>query len=94
MSLLLRTGKRTTICEREPRPGCVIAKTGQLVHSDRPSYQLHVWEDSDISMLGPNNAKSCLKYEHYKGEVFCAKVPNETLITRRNDSIFVSGSSV
>jgi len=31
--------------------------------------------------------------EHYRGEVFCATVPNSTLVTRRNGQVLISGNS-
>ena len=36
--------------------------------------------------------ENAIETEHYRGEVFCATVPNGTLITRRNGSILMSGN--
>lgn len=89
--LLMRTGKRANIHERQPRPGGM-SKDGCWIEGKHPSFELHVWEDSDVGMLGPNKAKATLAFEHYRGEVFCATVPNSTLITRRNGSVLISGN--
>jgi hypothetical protein len=91
--LLMRTGKRANISERQPRPGG-INRDGKRIESKHSSFELHVWEDSDVAMLGPNNKESCVAMEHYKGEVFCATVPNSTLVTRRNGSVLISGNCV
>jgi hypothetical protein len=90
--LLLHTGKRANIRETKLRDGHFIGD--KLVQGNGPSYALHVWEDSDVGMLGPKNKKRSIVYEHYKGEVFCASVPNSTLITRRNGSVLISGNCV
>ena len=91
--LLMRTGKRANITKREPRPGRE-TKDGKWIESLHPSFALHVWEDSDVGMLGPKNKKATMTFAHYKGEVFCATVPNSTLITRRNGSVLISGNCV
>ena len=64
----------------------------------------NIAHDSSVSFLGWNedsgNIKDsiCMKKEDinvipYKGDAFCAEVPNHTLVTRRNGKVMVSGNS-
>jgi hypothetical protein len=84
--LLLRLGKRASINTREPRSS-VIKKTGQVVNGGT-SYTIHVYQGDGVSI----EKKKYIERESYKGPVFCATVPNGTLITRRDDAVLISGN--
>ena len=84
--LLLRLGKRASINKRDPRSS-VIKKTGQVVNGGT-SYTLHVYQSDGVSI----EKKKYIENETYRGPVYCATVPNGTLITRMNDSVLISGN--
>ncbi len=48
----------------------------------------HVFQLNDVS------AKGCEKWVDYNGMIYCAEVPNHTLIVRRNGKIIVCGNSL
>jgi hypothetical protein len=51
-------------------------------------YHLHVRDRDTLSI----DNKKHIEYQPYNGLVYCATVPNSTLITRRNNSILISGN--
>jgi hypothetical protein len=55
-------------------------------HNDM--HHLYVRSGDSLSIV----AKKHLRTEHYTGKVYCATVPNSTLITRRNGSVLISGN--
>jgi hypothetical protein len=83
--LMLRIGKRGTVCRCEPR---------QAVCKGRPingkeGYALVERTEDRLSVERKRN----IEQERYSGRVYCATVPNSLLVTRRNDSVLVSGNS-
>jgi hypothetical protein len=48
-----------------------------------------VWSGSNLSIT----RKTQIETDHYRGAVYCATVPNGTLITRREGTVLVSGNS-
>ena len=84
--LLLRIGKRGTIEEREPRKRIY---QDRLIKSNGPDLTLTERKTDKLSFVRKEN----FKVEQYKGNVYCATVPNHLLVTRRNGSILVSGNS-
>src|SRR5436190_17372715 len=82
--LHLRIGKRSSI-------GKVAAKdsfyAGKVIHG-HGGYQLTVGEVDRLCL----DRKKHIEQDHYKGLVYCAGVPNGTLITRRNGSVLISGN--
>jgi hypothetical protein len=91
--LLLRIGKRGSIYKREPRLGGV-NEQGARIQGNHPDYTLTENRNSDITLLKGSKRNPSLEWDHYDGEVFCATVPNSTLVTRRNGSVLISGNCV
>ena len=87
--LLLRIGRRGGIYSRPQRSSSLIKATEG--HFD---ITLTEWQEREtgITLQGRRGSKKAIQVDHYKGEVFCATVPNSTLITRRNGQILVSGN--
>ncbi len=88
--LLLRVGKRGTIVNRGIRGGGT-KKDGTKIQGKHDAFELHEHQEGNIVL---QRIKRCptIEYDHYKGEVFCATVPNSTLVTRRNGRILISGN--
>lgn len=84
--LHLRIGKRGTITSRDPR-STVYQKTGQVI-SGGVSYILNVAKADRLCV----ERKKHIETDRYKGLVYCATVPNGTLVTRRNGSVLISGN--
>lgn len=85
--LLLKVGKRSTIAARAPRSA--VMKDGREVNSNRDQYEIRAWESDALSI----ERKKGLGQDRYKGIVYCATVPNGTLVTRRNGTVLISGNS-
>ncbi len=84
--LLLRIGKRASIGKTPPR--AAMMKDGRVIQS-KESYALYQRQEGEILCL---DRRTQLRTDHYKGKVFCATVPNGTLVTRRNKSVLISGN--
>lgn len=85
--LLLKIGKRSRVSTRPPRE-TYYAEEDRVIKSDKPSYELNEWS-SDLLSLQKNQ----LRQEYYNGKVYCATVPNGTLVTRRDGKLLISGNS-
>lgn len=83
--LCLRVGRRGTIISRNGKIG--VMPQGSLSAS-RCSWELCV---SKTNMLCLDRKKH-IETDHYKGLVYCAGVPNHTLLTRRNGSVLISSN--
>jgi len=86
--LMLRIGKRGSIYNRGIRVGGKNIR-GKTIESKLPAYQLYENPEDELAFVSKN-----LQQDHYRGEVFCATVPNSTLVTRRNGSVLISGQCV
>ena len=82
--LLLRIGKRGSIFTR---PASETEFNGKPIYS-KESFWLH---ERAVDRLCIDRKKHLVQ-DHYHGAVYCATVPNGTLVTRRNGSILVSGN--
>lgn len=82
--LLLRVGKRGKIRQRDERPGFVDGK--EFVA--KACWELNVANGEQLCI----DRKKHIETDRYKGLVYCAAVPNGTLITRRNGSVLISGN--
>lgn len=82
--LLMRVGKRSTISERGPRTSHY---AGKAINGG-PSFTLTVGTSGLLSL----DRKKNLERDRYKGLVYCASVPNHTLLTRRNGSVLISSN--
>lgn len=87
--LLLRAGRQSTLYERAPRSAQM--RDGRRIDAENCAADITVSEHSDNrSSL---ERKRNLRVEAYKGPVYCATVPNSTLVTRRNGRVLISGNS-
>lgn len=86
--LFMRIGKRAGISKRGPRTA--LTTGGDQVKEIRSgvSYTVTVSTTDQLSI----DRKKHLAKDHYKGMVYCAGVPNGTLITRRNGSVLISSN--
>ena len=83
--ILLRIGKRASIYSRPPRQA--VMEDGHVIRG-KESWQAHVYTSDKLSI----NRDKQIETESYRGPVYCATVPNGTLVTRRENSILVSGN--
>lgn len=91
--LLLRIGKRSGIHNDGRKPGHEL--NGKWIESTTDHFTLTEWERDIVTLQrGGPRLNHTNFVEHYKGEVFCATVPNSTLVTRRNGQVLISGNCV
>lgn len=83
--LLLRVSKRGTVRARGPRRA--VLENGKVIEGG-PSFTLTVSETDRLCI----DRRKHIETDHYKGLVYCATVPNGTLVTRRNGSVLISGN--
>jgi len=83
--LHLRIGLRGTLRSREERTSTL--KNGKEIHS-KGCYELTISTTDRLCI----DRKKHIEKDRYKGLVYCASVPNGTLITRRNGSVLISGN--
>ena len=79
------------------RPGNVLLrKTGTWSIDGRSGIAQDQWwfveSTTKTAMLRDSTNKSNVREQHYDGIVYCASVPNGTLVVRRNGKISVSGN--
>jgi len=88
--LHLRIGERGSICHRGPRSADrKIPGTDRVqVINGSGEYTLCVSKTDRLCI----DRKKHIETDHYKGLVYCAAVPNGTLVTRRNGSVLISGN--
>lgn len=89
--LFLKLGVSASIHVREPKPGGTIR--GRLIHSAVPNYRV-LEKVRPVAYLADRQNRPNFRREGYEGRVYCASVPNGTLITRRNGRTMVSGNSL
>jgi hypothetical protein len=82
--LHLRAGRRSAIGSR---PAKDVPFNGKTIHSDE-AYVLTVAGTERLCL----DRKKHLETDRYKGLVYCAAVPNHTLVTRRNGSVLISSN--
>jgi hypothetical protein len=87
--LHLRIGKRTGLQPIEPRDALMKDGRQILAENCQVAYALNVWQTDQLSI----ERKRQVCVEEYAGTVYCATVPNSTLITRRNGKVLISGNS-
>lgn len=83
--LCLRVGRRGTITHRGPRNQMMPQGTRS---QSRESWDLCVSKTDQLCL----DKKKHIEQDKYNGLVYCAAVPNGTLITRRNGSVLISGN--
>jgi hypothetical protein len=92
--LLLRVGRRSGIYSRPQRDGGYSVRGKRILATEgHLDITLNEWRqrDTGLSILRKGQ-KANLRDDYYKGEVFCAEVPNSTLVTRRNGQVLISGN--
>ena len=83
----LKIGKRCSIRKRAGRTSDYAGnKSGKIIGSE--TYTVSVCDSSNLCI----ERKKHIERDRYKGLVYCAAVPNHTLITRRNGSVLVSSN--
>jgi hypothetical protein len=85
--LLLRVGKRASI-GRRPAKDVPFAGNAKGVIKCGPSYVVTAAEADRLCI----ERKKHIETERYRGPVFCAAVPNRTLITRRGGTVLISSN--
>lgn len=85
--LLLRTGKRSTPYWA-PAQKSRVKQTGQVIDGGNSVCHLIVSSTDRLCL----DRKKHLERDDYNGLVYCATVPNGTLVTRRNKSVLISGN--
>lgn len=89
--LFIKLGVTASIHERHPvRGGCI---RGRQVTGSCINYRV-LEKIRPIAYLGDRANKPNFSRVQYEGMVYCAAVPNQTLITRRNGRVMVSGNSL
>lgn len=83
--LCLRVGRRGTITHRDGRTAMMPQGT---MSTSRECWELIVARTENLCI----DRKKHIEQDRYKGTVFCATVPNGTLVTRRNGSVLISGN--
>ena len=84
--LLLMAGKRSSVYSREPKD-CTIE--GRLVKKENCHTIYHIKTTGDKTTRYKKRNRFQVDYNDF---VYCAEVPNHTLITRRNGSTLVAGN--
>lgn len=82
--LHLRIGRRSTIRSRPPKETSL---EGKPINGGS-SYVLTVSETDSLCI----DRKKHIESDRYQGLVYCAGVPNHTLLTRRNGSVLISSN--
>ena len=66
--------------------------TGQVFYNRRPSYVVSLVKSRIRPLVNHNGARND-SWTHYRGKVYCVKVPNGLLFVRRNGKPVVSGNT-
>lgn len=87
--LHLKIGKRSSVHETGPRQSVIKSggNEGKTINS-KTCYSLYVAKEDRLCL----DRKKHIERDNYNGLVYCATVPNGTLITRRNGTVLISGN--
>lgn len=85
--LLLRVGKRGSVW-KGAEPATAILDSGQEINASHQMWHVTEAAGTQLSI----DRKKHIEREPYQGLVYCATVPNGTLVTRRNGTILVSSN--
>jgi len=87
--LCLRRGIRSSVVTREPRDAFIEGRhiPKENIHE---AYVVSPWRKNSLSL----ERKDQITTKDYKGMVYCATVPNSTLVTRYKGTILISGNCV
>lgn len=81
-----KTGRTATITEREPRDGGTFEGGRRILKENCRTAYVLVFGDSQTRRVKTSRS-------HYKGNVYCVSVPNETLYVRRGGSPIWCGNT-
>jgi hypothetical protein len=84
--LFLKIGRTSTMCSEPPRSS--ILKDGKVITSHHHNHILIVHRPGRLSL----ERNKQIETDEYKDLVYCATVPNGTLITRRDNKPLISGN--
>jgi hypothetical protein len=85
--LLLMIGKRSRVRPRDPKTSTM--NDGRVVAGKHTAWECAEWKSGNLSL----QPKKQIERQHYNGTVYCATVPNGTLVTRKNGQMLISGNS-
>lgn len=85
--MFLRVGRRATITQ-VIKPHRNVLADGAVIETKHPLYELYPAISERLNFMGRRH----MERERYRGTVYCAGVPNHSLITRRNDDILISSN--
>jgi hypothetical protein len=87
--LFLKLGGQPSVTIRQPKPYCIRGRTGTNVRD-----QYHVRENNKrrSASLDGADRKLMVKQVAYDGMVYCATVPNGTLVVRRKGKTMIAGN--
>jgi hypothetical protein len=90
--LILKTGKNSSVVRRPPRNHVSIKLENREIKAENchDAFVISVWRKSELSI----DRKEQIFTRDYKGKVYCATVPNSTLMTRQNGKVLISGNCV
>ncbi len=90
--LILKMGKNSSVSIRPPRGSISLRLENREIKAENchNAFVISVWRKPSLSI----ERKRQISTRHYKGKVYCAAVPNSTLITRRNGKVLISGNCV
>jgi hypothetical protein len=88
--LVIKTGKSASIIIRKAAPYHIGEQSGT---NTKDQYWVSLWSRDKISLRDSHN-NSAIHVVNYTGMVYCATVPNGTLIVRRNGKPLIAGNCV
>ncbi len=83
--LCLRIGKRASVDFRQGRDS--VRCDGVIIHS-KGLWEVYEAKEDRLCL----DRKKHIESDRYKGLVYCATVPNGTLVTRKNGTVLISGN--
>jgi len=85
--LFIKIGKSASVRKVQRSSWKIKGRSGKC----KLQYWVSEW-NTDTGLLRDSENRPNFHEEHYKGEVFCASVPNGTLIVRRNGKPMIAGN--
>ncbi len=88
--LLLKLGMASSITTREAKSYCIKNRFG-----NNTVKQYHIYPNfNKFAVVRDSNGNSKISYEKYDGMVYCATVPNHTLVIRNNNKTLLTGNCI
>lgn len=86
--LFIKSGVSAAVTVKKTKDGCI---RGRVVKSNYTVYTVAEWKHPHAGLVN-HSGQANFRRKHYAGMVYCATVPNGTLITRRNGRPVISGN--